>query len=339
MGLDAEWDEEVGYFMGVFTYPDGKYETEWSAAACRETLWSLEDDGCEFALHAGGNDFRALDYYPRRTTRVWNTCNLAWLYNENPPHGLKEIAPVWLGRELVDPLVRKEKKCWFRASDNKLYRLADAPQDEVENYCRSDSLAARDLVLPLWNALPERMQDWYLNVECALDRATYKMEKRGVYLHEESRRALEAKLGALENEYEARLHSMISFPFNVRSDDQIAAIMFNKEWTTEERQVVGKYKNGNDKYGKVQVLHPGLALVHPKKKSVKTGKYSVDATTLESYRGHPFVDLLLEYRGVQKLNSTYVQAFPRFTDEASRLHGRFNTTGTVTGRLSSNSPK
>jgi DNA polymerase-1 len=70
----------------------------------------------------------------------------------------------------------------------------------------------------------------------------------------------------------------------------------------------------------------------------KTGR-STDADTLEALRGeHPVVELILEWRQLTKLKSTYVDALPLLCDADSRIHTSFNQAVATTGRLSSSDP-
>lgn len=65
----------------------------------------------------------------------------------------------------------------------------------------------------------------------------------------------------------------------------------------------------------------------------------LDAETLKALKGeHPCVELLLKYREISKLLSTYVKPLPQLVDEQHRLHGSFNQCGTKTGRFSSSNP-
>jgi DNA polymerase-1 len=86
------------------------------------------------------------------------------------------------------------------------------------------------------------------------------------------------------------------------------------------------------------VLYEKLGL-SPGKKTPK-GQLSTDASVLEKLRDqHPVVDALLEWRELDKLNSTYLEALPREVDPRDgRVHTSFNQTGAATGRLSSSEP-
>ncbi|MEG1414363.1 MAG: DNA polymerase I [Mucinivorans sp.] len=80
--------------------------------------------------------------------------------------------------------------------------------------------------------------------------------------------------------------------------------------------------------------------IDPKAKKTKTGQYKTDEETLSSLADrHKVVGEILEYRGVKKLLSTYVEALPLLINSRTgRLHTSFNQAVTATGRLSSSNP-
>ena len=85
-----------------------------------------------------------------------------------------------------------------------------------------------------------------------------------------------------------------------------------------------------------RVLFEGLGL--PPVKKTKTG-YSTSAEVLEKLRPqHPIIDLILEYRQLTKLNSTYVEGLAKVIAPDGRIHTSFQNTVTATGRLSSTEP-
>ena len=77
----------------------------------------------------------------------------------------------------------------------------------------------------------------------------------------------------------------------------------------------------------------------PSGKKTKTG-YSTDVMVLEDLEsyGYNIARLLLDYRKLNKLKTTYVDTLPLLVDENSRIHTTFNQIGTATGRLSSSDP-
>lgn len=87
-----------------------------------------------------------------------------------------------------------------------------------------------------------------------------------------------------------------------------------------------------------QVLFDDLGLPTKGLKKTKTGP-STDSDSLEALsEAHPLPRLVLAYRGLSKLKSTYVDSLPKVVDAASRIHTRLNQTVAATGRLSSSDP-
>lgn len=86
------------------------------------------------------------------------------------------------------------------------------------------------------------------------------------------------------------------------------------------------------------ILFEKLKLVEKPKKT-KTGQYQTDEETLRKLSEHEIVAKILEFRGVSKLKSTYVDALPNLIEPSTgRIHTSFNQAVAATGRLSSNNP-
>ena len=107
--------------------------------------------------------------------------------------------------------------------------------------------------------------------------------------------------------------------------------------TTEIYQLAGVEFNINSPKQLGETLFERLNL--PTAKRTKTG-YSTDFEVLQGLQAlHPIIELVLEYRTLAKLNSTYLQAFRNLAQpETGRIHTSFNQTVTATGRLSSSDP-
>jgi len=134
------------------------------------------------------------------------------------------------------------------------------------------------------------------------------MERTGVAIDIESLHAMSQSLGARIAHIEAEVHHLAGQSFNLNSPQQLGVILFEK-----------------------------LGL--PGGKRTKNG-FSTDASVLENLSGvHPAIDLVLEYRQLSKLKSTYVDSLPAMVNPVTgRIHTSFNQTGTTTGRLSSSNP-
>jgi DNA polymerase-1 len=134
------------------------------------------------------------------------------------------------------------------------------------------------------------------------------MEERGVALDVPFLEAMSVRLGAEMKDLESRAHASCNETFNLNSPLQLGRVLFE-------------------------------CLKLPRARKTKTG-YSTDNDVLEGLATqHPLPKLVLEWRQLSKLKSTYVDALPRLIHpETGRLHTSFNQTVAATGRLSSSDP-
>jgi DNA polymerase-1 len=135
------------------------------------------------------------------------------------------------------------------------------------------------------------------------------IEAHGVLLDSGALATMSASLEARMTELVERVYEAAGGPFNILSPVQLRQILYDK-----------------------------LGLPTKGIKQTKTGA-STDSDALESLADkHPLPALVLEYRGLAKLKSTYVDALPRLVDGAGRIHTRLHQTVAATGRLSSSDP-
>ena len=134
------------------------------------------------------------------------------------------------------------------------------------------------------------------------------MEREGIKIDVNALNILSNDLQILLDNFTNEIYKACGQEFNINSTKQLQEILFNK-----------------------------LGLKSGKK--TKTG-FSTDARSLEYLRGeHEVIDMLLEYRQISKLKSTYTDALPHLINpETGRIHTSFNQTVASTGRLSSNDP-
>src|SRR5215471_18178903 len=157
------------------------------------------------------------------------------------------------------------------------------------------------------------------------------MRNLGVdYLFHEIELPLAGVLADMESEGVA-----IDVPYLKQMQEELGAQLAAIESEVEE--VAGQKFNLNAPQQLAKVLFEDLRL--PVGKRTRTG-YSTDADTLEGLREkHPIIGLILEYRQLSKLKSTYVDALPQLVDPLSgRVHTSFGQASTATGRLSSSNP-
>lgn len=144
--------------------------------------------------------------------------------------------------------------------------------------------------------------------ELPLAPVLYAMEKRGILIDVKELREQSSELGRDLRQLEEAIFAEAGGTFNIASPKQLAEILFHK-----------------------LKLTPG--------KKTKTG-YSTDSEVLEKLlQEHPIAQLILDYRELAKLKSTYVDTLPALINpQTERLHTHFNQAGTTTGRLSSQNP-
>ena len=183
----------------------------------------------------------------------------------------------------------------------------DGTADPAEETGRR-ALAVLHLVPTLDTALEAQgMRRLYDEIERPLVRVLARMEKAGVQVDVPYLRELAGGLEQECNRLAEEIQDEAGERFVVNSTPQLRRILFDKL---------------------------GLA---PQKKT-KTG-YSTDAASLEKLRGeHPIIELLLRYREVEKLRSTYGEALLAEVADDGRIHATFNQTVARTGRLSSDQP-
>ena len=150
-------------------------------------------------------------------------------------------------------------------------------------------------------------QELFDDMERPLVRVLARMEVVGIPVDREVLRSIADELTAECASLEATMHELAGAPFNVNSVKQLRTVLY-------------------DDLG----LSPG--------RKTKTG-YSTDARTLESLRGqHPIIEVLLRYREVEKLRSTYGESLAAEVAADGRIHATFRQTVARTGRLSSDRP-
>jgi len=151
---------------------------------------------------------------------------------------------------------------------------------------------------------------WQLfkEVEMPLVPVLAAMERNGITLDTDLLREMSLELGQGMLKLEAEIYNSVGHQFNINSHQQLARVLF------EELKLPGSRKT-------------------------KSG-YSTEASVLEGLRGlHPIIELVLQYRQLAKLKSTYVDTLPALINRRTgRVHTNFNQTGTATGRLSSSEP-
>ncbi|MFH1017887.1 MAG: DNA polymerase I [Pseudomonadota bacterium] len=222
-------------------------------------------------------------------------------------HNLDTISLKYLGIQKIptSELIGKGKK--------QIPMLEADPERLAEYACEDADMAFRLHELFAPQIEHHGLGSLYRDVELPLTEVLGDMEKTGIAVDSAKLKELSVMLSGRLAELTAAIHKEAGEEFNINSPKQLGPILFEK-----------------------LRIHEGLGIKRVKK--TQTG-YATDQETLEAYAEHPIVALLLEYRNLSKLFSTYVESLPALVHPAThRIHTSFNQTVTATGRLSSSDP-
>lgn len=190
-------------------------------------------------------------------------------------------------------------------------------QEAYEYACRDSDMTFRLQSILEEEIIQKGMSKLFFNIEMPLTSILVDMQLEGITINpdklKDMSKLIKEKLTILENNiYEAAAQS-----FNINSPQQLGAILFEKLIPTS-------------------ILKINNLPLPPK---TKTG-YSTNSNYLEDIRdAHFVIDLVLEYRQLAKLKSTYLDSLPKLINEnTGRIHTKYNQVGSSTGRFSSSDP-
>ena len=201
--------------------------------------------------------------------------------------------------ELLGPKGKKQKN------------MRDLSPADIYEYAAEDA----DITLRLKNVLEPKLKELsverlFWDIEMPLVRVLADMELSGVRLDTDALQETSRIFTERMSQYEQEIYKEAGEEFNISSPKQVGDILF----------------------GKMQIMD--------KPKKTKTGQYVTSEEVLQSLEAkHPIVRNILNYRGMKKLLSTYVDALPKLINpRTGHIHTSFNQALTATGRLSSSDP-
>lgn len=188
-------------------------------------------------------------------------------------------------------------------------KIFDVDIHTLSNYSAEDA----DITFRLYERLDDELKKEKLDkiaydIEFPLVPVLEEMEYEGIRIDPEALQQQSKELELLMDNYAQRIFQLAGTNFNINSTKQLQEILFDKLKLSTGRKT-------------------------------KTG-FSTDARSLENLKGeHEIIDLILNYRQVAKLKSTYTDSLPNLINpKTGRVHTSFNQTVASTGRLSSNDP-
>jgi len=237
----------------------------------------------------------------------FDTMLAEWLLDPSSRHlGLKDMAEIYLGVEMthITELI---------GSGKNQQTMADVSVASAAPYAAADAEVTLRLAALLRPRLPQRnVEAVFTSMEMPLVSVLANMEQNGILVDVAYLAEMTRQLAGRLSEIEIQITTAVGHPFNLNSTQQLSDVLFKE-----------------------------LGLKPPDaRKTTASGKFSTSADVLEELRGqHVVVDLILEYRELSKIKSTYLDALPAVVNpRTGRVHTSFNQTGSVTGRLSSSDP-
>ena len=236
--------------------------------------------------------------------RLFDTMVAHYLIQPEQHHNLDLLAESYLKYSTI----KTEELIGRRGNAQKSMR--DVDQTLLRDYACEDADIAFRLKPLLEDELAKaNMTDLFYNVETPLVQVLADMEYTGVKIDTEALNTYAAELRQSIDEIEKKIHEAAGVEFNVSSPKQLGEILFDR------LKIGGASKT-------------------------KTKQYSTAEDVLEKIADkHPIVPMILEYRSLKKLLSTYAEALPQLVNaKTGRIHTSYNQTVTATGRLSSTNP-
>jgi DNA polymerase-1 len=192
--------------------------------------------------------------------------------------------------------------------------MAEVDLERVAEYGCEDADVTYQLRGMLEPKLKEsKTEQLFREVEMPLMHVLIEMEENGVALDQKILSEMSNEMASQMDQLQEEIYTIAKEKFNINSTQQLGKILFEK-----------------------LKVHELAGVKRPKR--TKTG-YATDVSTLERYVIHPLPKILLDYRQLTKLKSTYVDALPKLIhSKTGRVHASFNQTVTATGRLSTSDP-
>ena len=236
---------------------------------------------------------------------LFDTMIAHYLLQPELRHGMDYLAEIYLRYRTI----HYEELVGGKGKNQLDIRFVDI--DLLKDYAAEDA----DITFQLKQILAEELKDnglekLFYDIEMPLMKVLATIERNGVRIDIAALKASSEILTAEALKTEQEIHDLAGYSFNVASPAQVGEVLFER------------------------------LKLDDKAKKTKTGQYSTSEDILEKIRSkHPIVGKILDYRGLRKLLSTYIDALPQLVNsKTGKVHTSFNQTVAATGRLSSTNP-
>ena len=279
----------------------------------------LENEAVEKIAQNAKFDYSMLKRYGVEVSDpLFDTMIAHYLLQPEMQHNMDYLSEVYLKyrpiptSDLINTKAKKSSESLFDFDDEeKPQTMREVPVDKVMQYCCEDSDVTLQLYKVFKNELKkEKLEKLFYEIEMPLVKVLADMELTGVRIDVAALKESEGILNQELKNIEARITELAGHPFNPLSPKAVGTVLFDE------------------------------MKLDPKAKKTKSGQYTTSEEVLQKLRDKsPIIDEILNYRGVKKLLSTYIEALPQeINHRTGRIHAQFNQTVTATGRLSSSNP-
>jgi DNA polymerase I len=251
-------------------------------------------------------DLQVLNRYDVKVVApTFDTMIASYLINPEFKQGMDFLATYYLQYQpiSIEQLIGKKGKDQGN--------MGDLSPEEIRDYACEDA----DITFRLKEVLAPKMLEsdvieLFNDLEMPLVEVLKDMEKEGIAIDKQALLDYSKELEIRLLELDEGIKSLAGVHFNIDSPRQLGDVLFEH------------------------------LKIDPKAKRTKTGQYATSEDVLMKHEhDHPIISLILEFRQLRKLKSTYVDPLPTLCDPVDgRIHSHFMQTVTATGRLSSNNP-
>ena len=300
VGMSFCFAEGEAYYVSL---PENKTE---SKEVLREFRVFFENDRIEKIGQNMKFDLLMLwQYGIELQGKLFDTMIAHYLVQPELRHGMDYLAEIYLNYRTIhfEDLVGAKGKNQADIRTVDINKLCDYAAEDADVTFRLKQILEKELKE---NAL----ENLFYEIEMPLMQVLATMEHTGVRIDSEALRQSSVILTDEMLNLEKEIHDMTGYEFNVSSPMQVGDILFDR------------------------------LKLDDKAKKTKTGQYSTSEDILEKLQSkHPIIGKILDYRGLKKLLSTYIDALPQLISPVTgKVHTSYNQTVAATGRLSSTNP-
>lgn len=295
---------ESAYLPLGHVYSDAPAQLPMAEALARLKPWLESDAHKKVGQHLKYDRHVLANHGIRLAGVAHDTLLESYVYEVDKPHDLDSLVLRHLG---LKPLTYDE----VTGKGASRIGFEQVEVQRATEYASEDADVTLRVHNVLWESLRHeaRLAKLYHDIELPVAEVLYDMERHGVLIDSTLLMQQSHELGQKLLALEAEAHALAKQPFNINSPKQLAEILFERE--------------------KLPVV-----------KKTPSGTPSTDEEVLQQLAlDYPLPKLILDYRGLAKLKSTYTDKLPRMVNASTgRVHTTYGQATAVTGRLASTDP-